>query len=294
MRLSDCDAVLKDVRVNATFSRLGFVSHAGGALLTFLEDPAYLAPLRHHPDVAAVISSPELADDVPTGLGLAVSPTPRVTFLQLHNHLAAQGGFYPERGPSQIHPSASIHPSAVVAERGVEIGEGVLVEPRAVLLEGVTCEAGAILRAGTVIGSEGFQFELHEGRILPVTHVGGVRIGRGAEVQSGSVVARAVFGGETVFGPDSRIDGLGFIAHNVQVGARCRIAAGAVVAGSAILEDECWIGPGAVISSGVRIGRGARVSLGSVVNRDVPPGETVTGNFALPHAQFIAHLRSIR
>ena len=45
-----------------------------------------------------------------------------------------------------------------------------------------------------------------------------------------------------------------------------------------IIEDDVWIGFGAVVVSGVRIGRGAIVGAGSVVTRDVPPYSIVVGN----------------
>jgi acetyltransferase-like isoleucine patch superfamily enzyme len=45
-----------------------------------------------------------------------------------------------------------------------------------------------------------------------------------------------------------------------------------------VIEDDAWIGIGAIILKGVRIGQGARVAAGSVVTRDVPAGSTVAGN----------------
>ena len=45
-----------------------------------------------------------------------------------------------------------------------------------------------------------------------------------------------------------------------------------------LIEDDAWIGIGAIILKGVRIGRGARVAAGAVVTRDVPEGATVAGN----------------
>lgn len=48
--------------------------------------------------------------------------------------------------------------------------------------------------------------------------------------------------------------------------------------GSIIVEDDVWIGYGAIINSGVRIGQGAIVASGSVVVKDVPPYAIVGGN----------------
>lgn len=38
-----------------------------------------------------------------------------------------------------------------------------------------------------------------------------------------------------------------------------------------VVEDDCWIGSGAIILDGVTIGKGSVVAAGAVVNRDVPP-----------------------
>lgn len=47
---------------------------------------------------------------------------------------------------------------------------------------------------------------------------------------------------------------------------------------SVAIEQDVWIGFGAVILTGVRIGRGAIVAAGTVVVKDVPPYQIVAGN----------------
>jgi acetyltransferase-like isoleucine patch superfamily enzyme len=44
------------------------------------------------------------------------------------------------------------------------------------------------------------------------------------------------------------------------------------------IEDDVWIGYGAIILSGVKIGKGAIVAAGSVVTKDVIPYSIVAGN----------------
>ena len=44
-----------------------------------------------------------------------------------------------------------------------------------------------------------------------------------------------------------------------------------------VIEDDAWIGNGAMILAGVRIGRGAVVAARAVVTKDVPPYEIVGG-----------------
>lgn len=49
--------------------------------------------------------------------------------------------------------------------------------------------------------------------------------------------------------------------------------------GSSItVEDDVWIGGGAIILPGVTIARGSVIAAGSVVTRDVPPAVVVAGN----------------
>jgi acetyltransferase-like isoleucine patch superfamily enzyme len=43
------------------------------------------------------------------------------------------------------------------------------------------------------------------------------------------------------------------------------------------IEDDVWIGAGAIVTDGVTIGRGAVVAAGAVVTRDVAPGTLVGG-----------------
>lgn len=48
--------------------------------------------------------------------------------------------------------------------------------------------------------------------------------------------------------------------------------------GPVIIEDDVWIGYGAMILSGVRVGQGAVIGAGAVVGKDVPPYAIVVGN----------------
>jgi acetyltransferase-like isoleucine patch superfamily enzyme len=51
------------------------------------------------------------------------------------------------------------------------------------------------------------------------------------------------------------------------------------------IEEDVFVGPGAIILPNVVIGKGSVVAAGSVVTKSVPPGTMVQGNPAVPVAK---------
>lgn len=80
------------------------------------------------------------------------------------------------------------------------------------------------------------------------------------------------------------------IGHHVMIGPAVQIYTAAhhlqaetriqswEVAKPILIEDNVWIGGGAILLPGVRIGRNAVVGAGAVVPRDVPANTVVVGN----------------
>jgi maltose O-acetyltransferase len=64
-------------------------------------------------------------------------------------------------------------------------------------------------------------------------------------------------------------------AHFLQAEARNQ---GWEVAKTVVIEDNVWIGGGAILLPGVRIGRNAVVGAGAVVPKNIPPNTVVVGN----------------
>jgi len=50
-----------------------------------------------------------------------------------------------------------------------------------------------------------------------------------------------------------------------------------ITAQGIVVEDDVWIGAGAILTDGIRVGRGAVVAAGAVVTRDVAPHTVVGG-----------------
>jgi UDP-3-O-[3-hydroxymyristoyl] glucosamine N-acyltransferase len=294
MKLSDIPAKhgLRVARDSA-FETLGFVSYETDGLLVFLESEAYLPQLSANERITAAITTAALAEQIPSRVGVAVAENPRAAFYAVHTELAA-ADYYWKPFRTEISSSAKIHPRAYVAEWNVRIGDHCIVEPHATILERCILDEEVVVRAGSVIGSEGFQFPIVDGVPVTIKHVGGVHLARGVELQACTCVDLAVFGGFTEVGEYTKTDNRVHIAHNCRLGKRNRLAAAAMLSGSVVSGDDVWFGPSCAISDGIRIGAGASITIGAVVTRDVPAGAKVSGNFAIDHGRFIAHMKAIR
>jgi acetyltransferase-like isoleucine patch superfamily enzyme len=140
-------------------------------------------------------------------------------------------------------------------------------------------------------GADTFRVRLHRAR--------GVRIGEGTFISTGALL-------ETAF-PE-----LVWIGSNVLIGIRAVVIAhfrdGLPLEEipPVRIEDDVFVGPGAIVLPRVTIGRGAVVAAGSVVTQSVAPMTLVQGNPAVPVArcgvplgaktpywEFLRHLRAL-
>lgn len=256
----------------------------GQPILSFLDDARFLAGAARNPSLSAILVTAELAAEARERLddrvSVVVVDDPRWYFYTLHNEISLSGPL--ETAPSVIDASARIHPSAVIDDVGVIVQAGVVIEPNVTVLRSSVVGEGALLRAGAVIGTSGFEHKRTSRGVLSVVHDGETRIGAGTEVGSLTTVARGFARRHTSLGTDCRIDANVMIAHGSQLGDRVFVAAGAVLAGSTDIGDDVWIGPSVTLIDRVKVGAGARVGIGSVVFSRVAAGAKVLGNPAKP------------
>lgn len=112
-------------------------------------------------------------------------------------------------------------------------------------------------------------------RVRPIGGAMNISFGKGTFVNTdcsfGCPVASIAIGERVQVGP-----GVSFETVNHQLASREGEERGAVHS-PIVVEDEVWIGAGAIVTPGVRIGRGAVVMAGAVVTRDVEPYSAVGG-----------------
>lgn len=281
--------VVRDIDVTG----FGPLNMPGEGRLHYFSDPRFEHQLTALSGAHAILATRELAAVVPAGFGLALCDNPKEVFLKayrLHGEAIEAAAPF----PNAIAPSARIHPRAAIADHSVRIGANVTIGANAVIHERVTIEDDAVIGANSVLGGDGFETGVVDGLQVVVPHFGSVLIRRGAVIMTNTSIDWGLYGGCTEIGEGTVVDNLVHIAHNVRIGRNCQIIACVMVGGSTVIEDDARIGPNATVSNGLRIGRRARITLGSVVTRNVEDGGHVTGNFALPHGQFMDNLRKSR
>jgi UDP-3-O-[3-hydroxymyristoyl] glucosamine N-acyltransferase len=168
--------------------------------------------------------------------------------------------------------------------RDVEIGEDSVIHPHVVLREGVRLGCRVIVHAGAVLGADGFGYAPDGGRYRKIPQVGGVVIEDDVEIGANATVDRATLGA-TVIRRGAKIDNLVQIAHNVEIGEDCIVAAQTGIAGSSRLGHHVILGGQVGIGDHVRIGDGAMLSSQSGTSTDLAGDTKYGGTWARPLMQ---------
>lgn len=263
----------------------------GIRMLSFLDNPIYIEEIPGN--LAMLLTTEEVAPMISgTSYGLAITANPRDIFFRIHNHLCDQDGYRRDKFDTVIDSMATVSPKACIAENNVVIGAGVVIEPFAVVYPDSIIGDYSIIRAGATIGGVGFEFKRVGDEIMSVSHIGGVIIEDHVEIQNNACVDRAIYPWDnTRIGSYTKIDNQVYVAHGCKLGKRNLITAHSIIGGRVVIGDDVWLGFNSNIRNGIRIGNRARVNMGAVVTRSVGDDEAVTGNFAIPHDQFLKLLK---
>jgi acetyltransferase-like isoleucine patch superfamily enzyme len=151
----------------------------------------------------------------------------------------------------------------------VRLGKGVYLD------EGVylhACPGGIEIGENTLV-MHGAELHVYNFRDLPDA---GIKIGRESLIGEFNVLRGqgGITIGDRVY--TSPLVQLAAVDHVFSDPTRPFVEQGITAQGITV-EDDVWIGAGAIITDGVRIGCGAVVAAGAVVTRDVPPHTVVAG-----------------
>jgi UDP-3-O-[3-hydroxymyristoyl] glucosamine N-acyltransferase len=301
----DQDALITDVQP---------LDIAGAGHISFLSNPKYVDQFKSSAAGACILHKQYVAD-APESVALLVAEDPYKAYARISGH------FYPEPlSNGKIHPTASVSETAAlgnnvsigaftVVEDGVEIGANTIVNAHCTLEENVivgencTIHSNVSLKkshvgnyttvhSGARIGNDGFGFAPDPSGHIKIPQLGRVLIGSGCEIGANTAVDRGS-GPDTIIGDGCWIDNLCQIAHNVQMGRGCILAAQSGISGSTILEDFVVLGGQAGLAGHITIGMAAQITARSGVISNVPAGKVYAGFPAQPRKEFFRNIATL-
>ena len=274
------------------FEALGIVSSkTEKKICTFIDSEKYISEIGNN--VSMLITTKEIFEKVKDkACGFYIAENPRIKFFEIHNELSENNEYKRKDFVTTFGENCKISKMSNISDKNVTIGNNVIIEEFVSIKENVTIGDNVIIRAGSVIGGTGFEFKRIENSMLPVKHIGGVKIDDNVEIQYNVTIDKAIYPwDDTIIGKNSKIDNLIHIAHGCKIGKNVMLPSGSTIGGRVIIDDDAWIGIGCIIRNGIRIGKNARCNMGAVVTKDVQDGESVSGNFAMDHNVFINNIK---
>lgn len=285
--------------------------------VTFFNNSKYMLKLRAS-NAGAVLVPRDFAENVPP------------VCIRCDNPNAAFTKIVEKLTPPPVPFSPGIHPTAVIG-RDVTLGEGVSIQPFAVIeggaqigdrtvigahsylgnavrvgadcvlsprvVVGSRCIIGnrVILHSGVVLGTDGFGYEFREGRYVKVPQVGIVQLDDDVEVGSNTCIDRARFG-RTWVKEGAKIDNLVQIGHNVVIGKHSIVCGLVGIAGSTTLGNYVTLAGQVGVAGHLEIGDQTIVSAGSGVTKSFASNKMVMGYPAAEAKAFreqVANLRGL-
>jgi UDP-3-O-[3-hydroxymyristoyl] glucosamine N-acyltransferase len=311
-------AELRPTGADATITGVAGAQHATPEQLVFAEEPGALATALAS-GAGAVIVSAKLTPPS-SAKPLLIVAQPRFAFAQAAHLLK------PVDPVTGVHATAIVDPSATLGESvsvaayavlsagvqigsgtsigagaiigaGVRIGSNCRIHPRVVIYPGSELGNHVVVKAGAVLGSDGFGYarDAVSGEYLQFPQQGRLVIEDQVEIGANTTIDRGALE-ETRVERGVKIDNLVHLGHNIHVGRDVVIAALTGVSGSTT------IGRGAVVGGQVGIGDhadiGEQVILGSgsgvLTNKKVRgPGVVFWGRPARPLRQYLKELAAL-
>jgi UDP-3-O-[3-hydroxymyristoyl] glucosamine N-acyltransferase len=274
--------------------------------VTFLGNSRYLKALQETKASVALVP-PAFAERAPDRIALIGVENPTLAFSSVIKFFGPK----PRALKMGVHPSAVVSDTAVFDRSKVSVGPWAVVEDGAHIGDGTVIHAGAYvgvdvkvgvgcllhpdsvvkdycilgnrvtIHSGAVIGTDGFGYELINGRHQKIEQVGIVKIDDDVEIGSCTTIDRARFG-KTWIGEGTKIDNLVQIGHNVVIGKHCILCAQTGISGSTKLGDYVVMGGQVGVAGHLKIGNQVTFLAKSGVAKDYLEPGAYTGYPAKP------------
>lgn len=278
------------------------VSEAQEGEITFFGNARYLSALKTTKASCALVPEGFTEEILATTIEVA---NPSLAFSKVLEQFAP-APICPKVG---VHPTAVIDSSAAVApsasigahvviEAGAKVGAGSVIgagcyighharigeqchlRPNVSIYDRTLIGDRVVVHSGTTIGSDGFGYEMSEGRHVKIPQIGIVQIDNDVEIGANTVIDRARFG-RTWIGEGTKIDNLVQIAHNVVIGKHSVVVSQVGISGSTRIGNYVTLAGQAGLTGHIEIGDHTIVAAQSGVSKSVPSKQVLWGTPAV-------------
>lgn len=279
-------------------SSIASIESAGEGDISFVYS-ARFAKYLESTEASAVIVTAELAEKAQ--VTVLVADNPRATYARIASILyptfqPAQGvhacavidNTAKVAGSAYVGANAVIEAGAVIEDRAYVgpgcvigrdsvIGSGVYLNANVTVYYGCLIGENTIIHSGSIIGADGFGFELDQGEWLKIPQIGGVRIGKNVEIGACSTVDRGAVT-DTIIEDGVKLDNHIQIAHGVKVGEHSIMSSGVGVAGSTIIGKNVMVGGMTGIRDNITIADNVMITAMSLVSKSLDKPGSYSSN----------------
>ena len=152
--------------------------------------------------------------------------------------------------------------------------------------EGCKIADRCILNPGVVIGGDGFGFAPTAKENVKIPQIGGVDIADDVEIGANATIDRGAMA-DTKIGKQTKIDNLVMLAHNVEIGEFCFVAAQTGIAGSTVVGNRCIFAGQVGIAGHIKIGDNVTATAQTGVGKNILSPGVWQGTPARPQKEFM-------
>ena len=214
---------------------------------------------------------------------MGVDPLASIADSAQISDLATIGSFARIAEDCVVGAGTHLH-SSVTIMRGCQIGKDCELFPGVVLYPGTILEDRVVLHSGTVLGANGFGYQMENCKHVPTAQLGWVHVESDVEIGANSCVDRGTYG-STRIGEGTKIDNLVQIAHNCKIGRHNLICSQTGIAGSSSTGEYVVIAGQVGVRDHVTIGDRTMVGAQSGVVADTGTDQILLGSPAIPRME---------
>jgi len=184
----------------------------------------------------------------------------------------------------KIGNHVKIYPQVVIGENSV-IGDNTILFAGVKIYSETVIGKDCIIHSGTVLGSDGFRFNpQNDNQKIP--QIGNVIVEDNVEIGANCAIDRATLG-STILRKGVKLDNLIHIAHNVEIGENCYLAAGVVIAGSTKIGKNCMFSGQVGVIGHLEIADHTMITAQSGISKSITKkGEVMMGSPAFEATKY--------